>query len=86
MFIKNILSKKIALVCGSTQGIGKATAVKLAEMGATVILIARSEDKLREAIKDLPYSDDQQHSYLVADFSKPEALNQIIREFVSTYW
>ena len=47
MFIKNILSKKIALVCGSTQGIGKATAVKLAEMGATVILIAKIEDKLR---------------------------------------
>lgn len=83
MFIKNMLSKKVALVCGSTQGIGKATAIKLAEMGANIILIARSEDKLKEAMKDLPSYDDQQHSYLVADFSKPEALNQIIREFVS---
>jgi len=51
MCINNILSKKVALVCGSSQGIGKATAIKLAEMGANIVLIARSEDKLKEAMK-----------------------------------
>ena len=83
MFNKNTLTNKTALICGSTQGIGKATAIILAEMGANIVLIARSEDKLKEVLRELPSDDDQKHSYLVADFTKPEALNQIIREFVS---
>ena len=33
---------KNALVCGSTQGIGKATAIGLAEEGANVTLVARN--------------------------------------------
>ena len=37
------LLNKNALVCGSTQGIGWATAVELANMGATVTLMARNE-------------------------------------------
>ncbi|MEE3037877.1 MAG: SDR family NAD(P)-dependent oxidoreductase, partial [Bacteroidota bacterium] len=39
---------KNALVCGSTQGIGKATAQALAKMGATVFLLARNEEKLKK--------------------------------------
>jgi 3-oxoacyl-[acyl-carrier protein] reductase len=40
------LTNKTALVCGSTQGIGKSSALKLAQMGANVILIARNAEKL----------------------------------------
>jgi len=78
-----ILKNKTALVCGSTQGIGKSTAIKLAEMGANVILIARNEVKLKESLKDLPCFEGQKHTYLVADFSKPEGLKQIISKFVA---
>jgi 3-oxoacyl-[acyl-carrier protein] reductase len=74
---------KTAIICGSTQGIGKSTAIKLAEMGANVILIARNEEKLKEALKELPTSENQKHTYLVADFSKPEELKNIISEFVA---
>ena len=79
----NPLKNKTALVCGSTQGIGKSTAIKLAEMGANVILIARNEEKLKEALQELPSSENQKHKYLVADFSKPEELKKIISEFVA---
>ena len=34
------------MVCGSTQGIGKSVAIELANLGANVILVARSEQKL----------------------------------------
>ncbi len=78
-----VLKNKTALVCGSTQGIGKSTAIKLAEMGANVILIARNEVKLKESLKDLPCFEGQKHTYLVADFSKPEELKQIISKFVA---
>ncbi|MDB3926677.1 SDR family NAD(P)-dependent oxidoreductase, partial [Flavobacteriales bacterium] len=40
------LSNKNALVCGSTQGIGKATALALAKMGASVFLMSRNASTL----------------------------------------
>lgn len=69
------LQNKNALVCGSTQGIGKATAILLAKEGAHVTLIARNEEKLKAVIAELP-SDNQCHSYIVADFTKPEELRE----------
>lgn len=77
------LNKLTALVCGSTQGIGKASAVKLAAMGFNVVLIARNEIKLKETLAELPFEEGQKHSYIVADFSKPEELKQIITDFVT---
>jgi 3-oxoacyl-[acyl-carrier protein] reductase len=72
------LKQKTAIVCGSTQGIGLATAIELAELGATIILIARNEEKLKDAIDQLPRNDDQNHSYIVADFTAPEALRETL--------
>lgn len=69
------LSGKNAIVCGSTQGLGLATAVELAMLGATVTLLARNEDKLKEAVQSLDSSSGQQHNYLVADFTD---VNQVI--------
>ena len=71
------LKNKNALVCGSTQGIGKATAILLAEEGANVTLIARNEDKLKAVLAELP-NNNQCHSYLVADFSNPNELKKIL--------
>jgi 3-oxoacyl-[acyl-carrier protein] reductase len=71
------LKNKNALVCGSTQGIGKATAILLAKEGANVTLIARNEEKLKAVLSELE-NDTQCHSYLVADFSKPEELKKVI--------
>jgi len=68
------LTKKTAMVCGSTQGIGKATAIELAKMGASVVLIARSEESLKACVSELNVSHGQRHSYLAADFSLPEKL------------
>ena len=63
------LTNKNALVCGSTQGIGKSIAIELANMGANVTLLARSEEKLKLVLSDLDASLGQSHSYACADFS-----------------
>ncbi len=47
------LSGKIALVTGSTRGIGRATAIRLAEAGARVIITGRSEDRAKEVAKEI---------------------------------
>lgn len=66
------LSGKRAVVCGATQGIGRAAAEELAKLGANVTLMARDEDKLRTVVGELPKSGNQKHEYLVADFNMPE--------------
>jgi 3-oxoacyl-[acyl-carrier protein] reductase len=72
------LQNKNAIVCGSTQGIGKAIAIELALLGANVTLLARNEIALMEAIKDLDVSKNQQHKLLIADFAKPDELRNVI--------
>ena len=76
------LSNKTALVAGSTQGIGLASAQELADMGAECVLIARNEASLKEAVLTLSTKQGQKHSYLVADFSKPEEVQGVIEGFV----
>ncbi|HRG26211.1 MAG TPA: SDR family NAD(P)-dependent oxidoreductase, partial [Chitinophagaceae bacterium] len=62
------MKSKTALVCGSTQGIGLAIAKELALLGANCILMARNEDRLKEAVASLDSSLGQSHRFAVADF------------------
>jgi len=75
------LTGKTALVCGSTQGIGKATAIELALLGANVTLVARNEEKLREIVETLDTSHGQLHRYIVTDFSD----NQNVKDAIDNY-
>lgn len=75
------LTKKTALVCGSTQGIGLAAAKEIALLGANIVLMARNESKLQECLQSLDTSKGQKHSYLVADFAHPQQVQDVIMEF-----
>src|SRR5688572_13588953 len=48
------LAGKRALICGASQGIGEATAMVLAELGAQVVVLARTESKLKNLLSQLP--------------------------------
>jgi 3-oxoacyl-[acyl-carrier protein] reductase len=66
------LSGKRAVVCGATQGIGKAAAEELAKLGANITLVARDEGKLKIVLGELTKSANQKHDFLVVDFNMPE--------------
>ena len=79
--MKISLEEKKALIGGSSRGIGKAIAVQLAESGASVTLMARSADKMRKIIENLPASGSQQHQYLTVDFTDFELYKSVISTF-----
>ena len=64
-----------ALVCGASEGIGRASALALAQAGASVTVMSRREDRLRALVAELPrITDDQAHGVLVADVGDADSL------------
>lgn len=66
------LAGRRAIVCGSTRGIGRASAEILAARGATVTLVARNERALDDTVASLPAPAGQVHSRVAADFEECE--------------
>lgn len=83
--MKITLEGKKALVGGSSRGIGKAIALQLAQSGASVTLMARSEDTMKEIVAELPVGKGQVHSYLVVDFSNFRAYQELITTYFEVH-
>lgn len=83
--MKITLDNKNAIVCGSTQGIGEATAIVLAKLGANVTLIARNEKKLKKVLSSLDTTIGQSHNYLCVDFNKTSNLIESLKELSNIY-
>ena len=78
------LKNKNALVCGSTAGIGRATAIALSNEGVNITLVARNEYKLKKVLSEL--SPNGNHHYIAVDFSNPEELKEKVSSFISTHY
>lgn len=79
------LTHKTAIVCGSTQGIGRASAVELALLGANVTLMARNEASLQATLAALDTSKGQTHRYLVADFASSSSVKNAIDAYLAEF-
>src|SRR5690349_10320641 len=77
------LKNRTAIVCGSTQGLGYASAVELSLLGADVVLLARNQSRLQVAVKELPNNGQQPHSFLVADFNNHSEVAEVVNGFVN---
>jgi len=73
------LMGKRALVCGASEGIGRAAAVTLADQGASVLAVARSEEKLKRLMDELPGKD---HRFLALDLNSHSDLQDRVQDEV----
>lgn len=79
------LSGKHALVCGASQGIGRATAIELASLGARITALARSADKLDALMAELPGGTERQHDRLAVDMCDTDALRTQVTQLVANH-
>ena len=78
----NIMKNKVAIITGGSGGIGKATAKLFLAEGAKVMLVGRTERKLKNAVKEL---DSPNVLYSVADVSKAEDTKNYTDEALSKF-
>ena len=79
------LSQKRALVGGSSKGIGLAIARQMAESGASVCLMARSGDRMRQLVAELPTDQGQTHHFLEIDYELKDHYRRNLREYIEEH-
>jgi short-subunit dehydrogenase len=72
---------KIVLITGASSGIGKATAVKVADAGATVLLVARSVEKLEETREEIVAAGGSAHIHR-CDLADIEDIERMAEEVI----
>jgi 3-oxoacyl-[acyl-carrier protein] reductase len=73
------LAGRHALVCGASEGIGRAAAHELALLGADVTLLSRSADKLQAVVEALPRAGTQCHGFVAADAGHTDGLRAAVQ-------
>jgi retinol dehydrogenase 14 len=80
------LTKKTILVTGATSGIGLEAAVKLAAMGAGLVLVARNRARLDAAVADVKRRAGSPHvSSLLCDFSSQAQIRRLAADYQATH-
>jgi 3-oxoacyl-[acyl-carrier protein] reductase len=69
------LGGRHALVCGASHGIGRASAIELASLGADVTVLARSANALEALVAELPRNNEaQEHGFIAVDMTDHASL------------
>ena len=74
------LEGKTVLVTGASSGIGRTTAIECSKMGASVIITARNEERLKATLDSLSTDYGQTHQMILADLSSEEGVNALVDE------
>ncbi|WP_300380232.1 SDR family oxidoreductase [uncultured Alcanivorax sp.] len=75
---------KVVMVTGATSGIGKATALKLARAGATVLVIARTAEKLEETLHEIDQLGGTAQAYS-CDVSDLNSVDDLIQQVIADH-
>ncbi|MZR61325.1 SDR family oxidoreductase [Alcanivorax sp. DP30] len=75
---------KVVMVTGATSGIGKATALKLARAGATVLVVARTVEKLDETLHEIDQLGGTAQAYS-CDVSDLNSVDQLVQQVIADH-
>jgi len=77
---------KTVIVTGANAGIGKETALRLAEMGAHVVMVCRNEKKGKKALEEIKsLSKNNKLDLMLCDFASLKSINNFVKEFKQKY-
>lgn len=80
------MKERICLVTGATSGLGKATAMGLARLGATVVMVAREQDRGEAARSEIiAESGNDSVALMTADLSSQASIRRLAEEFKRKY-
>jgi NAD(P)-dependent dehydrogenase (short-subunit alcohol dehydrogenase family) len=77
---------KICMITGANSGIGKATALALAEMGVTIVMVCRNKERGESAQQDIiEKTGNKNINLLICDLSSQEQIRNLVLEFKQKY-
>jgi len=82
--LEEAVKDKVVMITGATSGIGKATALKLARAGATVLVIARTPEKLSETLDEISKIGGKAKAYQ-CDVSDMEECQRLVQEALADF-
>ena len=71
------LEGKTILVTGASSGIGKSTAIECSKLGASLVITARNESRLKETMAQL---EGENHRMIICDLSEADCIQKLINE------
>ena len=78
------MNDRVVIVTGASQGIGRATAIRLAQDFGAIVLVARSEEKLRETEREVVAAG-ARALVVPADLSEAPAASEVVRQAVAAF-
>ena len=77
--LKDAVGGRMVMITGASSGIGRAAAMKVGAAGGTVLLVARTESKLRETADQIEEAGGKAHVY-PCDLSSPDDIDRMATE------
>ncbi len=81
-----IMKGKICMITGANSGIGKATAIGLAKMGAKIVMVCRNKNRGEKALEDIKKEcNNGTIDLMIADLSTQKVIHQLVKDFKKKY-
>lgn len=82
----NNMKGKVCIITGANSGIGKATAIGLAKMGATIVMVCRNKERGERAQKEIIQSIGNRNvDLLLCDLSSQDQIRNLVNDFKQNY-
>lgn len=77
---------KVCMVTGASSGIGKVTAIRLGELGATVVMVCRSRERGEKALVEVEESGGRGSAELMlADLASLESVRSLVKDYMGRH-